>query len=140
MCPEELSQLSKSVIQFYEKLFSWETAIAKNSGLSPQQNHTIEIVGAEGPIRMKPLAEKLGVTTGTLTVMIDRLQKAGYVDRSNDPNDRRAYNVTLTRSGRKTYEEHHAYHLKLAEDISGCLDKSELVQFVSILEKINTIF
>jgi len=140
MYPEELSQLSKSVIQFYEKMFSWESAIAKNSGLSPQQNHTIEIVGDEGPIRMKPLSEKLGVTTGTLTVMIDRLQKAGYVERLNDPADRRAFNVILTEQGRKTHEEHHEYHLKLAEDISSCLNKDETSQFTEMLEKINTIF
>ena len=140
MCPEDLSRLSASVIQFYEKLFSWESAVAKSSGLSPQQNHTIEIVGAEGPIRMKPLADKLGVTTGTLTVMIDRLQKAGYVERKNDPNDRRAFNVVLTDLGRKTHEEHHAYHLKLAEDISACLDKEEAELFSKMLEKINGIF
>ena len=140
MCPEDLSRLSNLVIQFYEKMFSWENAIAKNSGLSPQQNHTIEIVGNEGPIRMKPLAEKLGVTTGTLTVMIDRLQKAEYVERQNDPSDRRAFNVILTEKGKKIHNEHHAYHHKLVEDMSGCLEESEVKDFEKILEKINKIF
>lgn len=140
MCPDELADLSKTVIQFYEKLFSWENAIAKSSGLSPQQNHTIEIVGSDGPIRMKPLAEKLGVTTGTLTVMIDRLEKAGYVQRQNDPEDRRAFNVVLTDKGRGIHEEHHAYHLKLAEDIIGSLKEDEAKKFTRMLQKINTIF
>jgi DNA-binding MarR family transcriptional regulator len=139
MCPEELSELNQAVIQFYEKLFSWESAIAKNSGLSPQQNHTIEIIGDEGPIRMKPLAEKLGVTTGTLTVMIDRLQQAGYVERKNDPNDRRAFNVELTAAGWKIHAEHHAYHLRLAEDIAGRLGQDGTVVFTRTLEKINTL-
>ncbi|MBU2513240.1 MarR family transcriptional regulator [bacterium] len=140
MCPEDLHRLSRVVIQFYEKMFSWEGAIAKNSGLSPQQNHTIEIVGEEGPIRMKPLADKLGVTTGTLTVMIDRLQKADYVERKNDPDDRRAFNIVLTEKGKQVHNEHHAYHSKLAEDISGCLKEEEAKQFVQMLEQINTIF
>lgn len=139
MCPEDLHKLSKAVIQFYEKLFSWENAIAKSSGLSPQQNHTIEIVGDEGPIRMKPLAEKLGVTTGTLTVMVDRLEKAGYVERNNDPNDRRAFNVVLTDKGEKIHTEHHGYHLKLAEDITGYLSEEDSERFTEIVEKINQI-
>lgn len=140
MCPEDLGKLSKAVIQFYEKLFSWEHAVAKNTGLSPQQNHTIEIVGTEGSIRMKPLAEKLGITTGTLTVMIDRLEKAGFLERMRDPSDRRAFNVVLTEKGREIYQEHHTYHLKLAEDIVGCLDEKETERFARILEKINTLF
>ena len=140
MCPEDLHKLSRVVIQFYEKMFSWEGEIAKNSGLSPQQNHTIEIVGDEGPIRMKPLADKLGVTTGTLTVMVDRLQKAGYVERKNDPDDRRAFNVVLTKKGKQTHQEHHAYHSKLAEDIAGSLSEKEAEAFVEALERINTIF
>ncbi len=137
MCPEDLHRLSDAIIQFYEKLFSWESAIAKSSGLSPQQNHTIEIVGNEGPIRMKPLSDKLGVTTGTLTVMIDRLEKAGYVERQNDPMDGRAYNVVLTNRGKEIHKEHHAYHHKLAEDISSDLDPSEVKGFIVTLEKVN---
>ena len=139
MCPEELGQLNNAIIQFYEKLFSWENAIAKNSGLSPQQNHTIEIVGDLGPIRMKPLAEKLGVTTGTLTVMIDRLQKTGYVERQADPKDGRAFNVVLTEMGDQIHQVHHEYHHKLAEDIAGVLEEKECIQLTAMLEKINKI-
>ncbi|MBT7888641.1 MAG: MarR family transcriptional regulator, partial [Deltaproteobacteria bacterium] len=60
MQAEELRKLSEALIQFYEKLSAWEIAVARNSGLSTQQNHTIAIVGSAGRIRMKPLAEKLG--------------------------------------------------------------------------------
>ena len=137
MLSKDLGRLSNALIQFYEKLFSWENAVAKNSGLSPQQNHTIEIVGDEGPIRMKPLSEKLGVTTGTLTVMIDRLEKAGYVERKNDLQDRRVYYVGLTEKGLKVHNEHHAYHHKLAEDISGGLEQEQVSEFIAILEKVN---
>lgn len=131
------TQLSEQIIEFYEKLFSWETAVAKTSGLTPQQNHTIEIVGNEGPIRMKPLAEKLSVTMGTLTVMIDRLEKTGYVERLKDPEDGRGFIIELTREGQKIHHEHHAYHLQLVEDIRHSLDSSEADQLLTILKKIN---
>ena len=140
MDTENLKKLSRTIIQFYEKLFSWENSVAKNSGLTPQQYHTIEIVGSEGPIRMKPLAEKLGVTTGTLTVMIDRLQKAGYVTRQNDPQDGRAFYSVLTDKGQKSYREHQEHHKALVENITGSLEKAESSQLIQILNKVNTHF
>ncbi len=132
-----LNKLSDSIIEFYEKLYSWEHAIAKNTGLSPQQNHTIEIVGSNGPIRMKPLSEKLSVTMGTLTVMIDRLEKSGHVCRQKDPEDGRGFNILLTAKGKTIHKEHHAYHLNLAEDITSCLSQEEASGLLNSLAKIN---
>lgn len=137
MTTDTYIRFSESIIQFYEKLSSWEHAVAKNTGLSPQQNHTIEIVGSSGPIRMKPLAQKLSITTGTLTVMIDRLEKTGYVRRRKDPEDGRGFNIVLTDKGRLIHEEHHAYHLKLAEDILSHIDEKKAQIFSDLLTQIN---
>ncbi len=133
----QLEELSEAMIQFYEKMSSWEHGVAKNRGLSPRQNHTIEIVGHAGSIRMKPLAEKLSITTGTLTVMIDRLEKSGYVYRRKDPQDKRAFNIVLTRKGLKIHKEHHCFHLKLAQDIISRLDPAQAECFAQTLMKIN---
>jgi hypothetical protein len=43
----------------------------------------------DGPATPGWLAEKTGLTTGAVTGMIDRLERAGYVTRVPDPNDRR---------------------------------------------------
>ncbi len=137
MIERDMIQLSETIIQFYERLFSWEHAVAKNTRLSVQQNHTIEIVGSDGPIRMKPLAEKLSVTMGTLTVMIDRLEKTGYVCRKKDPEDGRGFNIMLTKKGDGIYKKHHAYHIKLAQDIISLLDAQEASNFLKALIKIN---
>ncbi len=137
MKKSNLNQFSESIIQFYEKLFSWEHAVAKNSGLSPQQNHTIDIVGSSGPIRMKPLAKKLSVTTGTLTVMVDRLKKSEIVYREKDPKDGRGFNIKLTQKGNHIHKEHHAYHIKLAKDIVSSLTPEEARAFSNTLTKIN---
>lgn len=141
MHTDRFRNLLDEVVQFYEKLSAWEVAVARDSGLSPQQNHAVEIIGESGRIRMKPLAEKLGVRTGTLTVMIDRLQKAGYVQRQPDPTDGRAFNVVLTGSGEEAYRRHHQLHENLTLDIVGCLDGGEQEQFTNLLQRINrTVF
>ena len=135
-----LEELSEAMIQFYEKMSSWEHGVAKTRGLSPQQIHTIEIVGHVGSIRMKPLAEKLSITTGSLTVMIDRLEKSGYVQRRKDPQDRRAFNIVLTRKGLKIHKEHHSFHLNLAQDVISSLNPAQAECFFETLIKINESF
>ena len=67
--------LARNIVEFYEKLSSWEHEVVRGSDLTPNQMHAIEIVGHEKSLRMKELAERLGVTTGTLTVTVDRLEQ-----------------------------------------------------------------
>ena len=77
----DLEQLSDLIIEFYEKLSSWEQAVVRDSAITLPQMHTLEILGQQSPLRMKELAAKMGVTTGTLTVGVDRLEKLGLVAR-----------------------------------------------------------
>jgi len=86
----DIEKLSSILIELYEKMSSWEHAVVKESGLTPAQMHAIEILGHQESLRMKELAQKLGVTTGTLTVMIDRLEQNGLISRKPNENDRRA--------------------------------------------------
>lgn len=55
--------LNHVIIEFYEKLSSWEHAIVRDKGFSLSQVHTIELLGVHGAMRMKELADKIGVTT-----------------------------------------------------------------------------
>ena len=118
----ELEKLAHLLIEFYEKFSSWEHSVVKESGLSPAQMHAIEIIGHEQSLRMKELAEKMGVTTGTLTVMVDRLEKHGYLARKPHEHDRRSYLVVLTDKGKEHFIHHHQLHLRLTQDIIASFD------------------
>jgi len=138
----ETAKLSHQLVELYEKLSSWEQDVVKSSGLSTAQMHTIEIVGhgADGapgaPMRMKELAKKMGVTTGTLTVMIDRLEQQGVLKRTPHEKDRRSYLIALTEKGQGLFAEHHQYHLRLTEEITATLSPEEQALFSGVLEKI----
>lgn len=132
----DTAKLSHQLIELYERLSSWEQDVVKNSGLSTPQMHTIEIVGHSGSLRMKELAKKMGVTTGTLTVMVDRLEQQGLLKRTPHETDRRSYLIALTEKGQKLFAEHHQYHLHLTEEITATLSTEEQTQFSAVLEKI----
>jgi len=135
----ELEQLSDLVIEFYEKLSSWEQAVVRDSAITLPQMHTLEILGQQSPLRMKELAAKMGVTTGTLTVNVDRLEKQGLVARIPHETDRRSILVTLTPAGQELHREHHDHHLNLTRELQGALSPEECEQFRVILGKISQV-
>lgn len=121
-----IETLSNQLIELYDKISSWEHSIVKDSGLSPAQMHTIEVIGHKKNLRMKELAEKLGVTTGTLTIAVDKLEKLNLVARKPHDTDRRSYFVILTDKGEKMFEEHHRFHKDFTSEISTELDIEEI--------------
>ena len=132
----DIEKLSSILIELYEKMSSWEHAVVKESGLTPAQMHAIEILGRQESLRMKELAQKLGVTTGTLTVMIDRLEQNGLISRRPNENDRRSIVVVLTEKGYQYFKEHHKLHLELTHEITSSLTEDEAGQLYTFLEKL----
>lgn len=131
-----VKDLARSIVEFYEKLSSWEHEVVRGSDLTPNQMHAIEIIGHEKSLRMKELAEKLGVTTGTLTVSVDRLEQKGLLERQPHETDRRSYRVVLTPDGKKHFRKHHEFHVKLTEEIASGLTPEELECFSAVLGKV----
>ncbi len=121
-----LETLSRQLAEFYDKMSSWEHSVVKDSGLSPAQMHAVEIIGHHQDMRMKELAERLGVTTGTLTVGVDKLEKLGLVERKAHEKDRRSWLIVLTGEGKKMYEEHHKLHQQFTNEISRDLTLEQI--------------
>ena len=136
----DVEELSNSIIEFYEKLSTWEEGIVKGSGLTTAQNHAIEIVGHEGAIKMIQLADKLGVTTGTLTVSVDRLEAKGLLRRVPHQTDRRSYLIELTEKGQEVFALHHKHHLNLTREIMADFSEQEQADLYQALKKMMKIF
>jgi len=132
----ELDKLTEYIIEFYDKLSSWEHSVVRESNLSPAQVHTIEVIGHNRDLNMKELASRLGITTGTLTVAVDRLEKLGLVAREPHQNDRRSFLVVLTSQGKEVYEKHHQFHYEFTRQILEDLDQQEIDSLVTILPRI----
>ncbi|GAB2640069.1 MarR family winged helix-turn-helix transcriptional regulator [Vibrio panuliri] len=137
---QDLENLNQLLTEFYDKMSSWELSVVKETGYSLAQVHTIEVLGNHGQMRMKELADKLSITTGTLTVQVDKLVTAGLIERLPHPEDRRSIVVGLTSQGLTIHQHHNQLHLDLVKDLTRNLDDSHVKQFVSILSKVNTEF
>ncbi len=129
-------ELSDKLVEFYDKMSSWENAVVKGTDLTPAQMHTIEVIGTYKTMKMRELAARLGITTGTLTIGIDKLEKKGLVARKPHEHDRRSWLIVLTEAGEDIFEQHHRFHYDFIEEIVHDLSDEEIEQFSGTLKKI----
>ncbi|GAA4030740.1 hypothetical protein GCM10022232_90810 [Streptomyces plumbiresistens] len=84
---EELSTVSRRHMASYA-LFN--QAVADHLGLHPTDLQCLNLLTLEGgPVTTGRVAELTGLTTGSATRLVDRLERAGYVVRQRDAADRR---------------------------------------------------
>jgi len=77
------------------------------------------------------------LTSGSITVAVDRLEKRGLVERRAHGTDRRARIVHLTKEGRKLITRAYAQHAADLEQLaSASLTTTERATLISLLKKI----
>lgn len=73
----------------------FERAASRALDINRSDLHALNAL-EHGPLSHGDLAGRLGLTSGTVTTLVDRLVDAGYVERHADPKDRRRSEVALT--------------------------------------------
>jgi DNA-binding MarR family transcriptional regulator len=90
-------ELSQATVLFH-------TQIAEHVGLSATDHKCLDLaVQAEHPLTAGQIAELSGLSTGAVTGVIDRLERAGFVRRVRDPHDRRKVLVEVSRGSLSRY-------------------------------------
>ena len=72
----------------------------QHNGLTESQFGVLEALLHLGPLCQKDIAEKLLVSSGNITMVIDNLEKRKLVKRNRSENDRRYIHIELTKSGK----------------------------------------
>jgi DNA-binding MarR family transcriptional regulator len=75
--------------------------------------HTIDAVGKSPDMNVTEIAEKLGITKGTLSPIVTRLAKKKYVTKFKGGANRRDVLLRLTPKGQIAYHGHEMLHLKM---------------------------
>ena len=84
----------------------YAAATAKRMGLEASELSALEHLQAAGPITLGRLGERLSMSPGAVTALVDRLEKKGYVERIPNPKDRRSALVRETQAGLEDSLEH----------------------------------
>jgi DNA-binding MarR family transcriptional regulator len=105
-------------------------------GLTRSRAEVIWRLHQLGPVTQRELSEALSCTPRNVTGLVDALEAGGLVAREPHPSDRRATLVTLTGPGHTTALEWQAGYLALAKRLFAGLDPTEVVGFVSTLDRV----
>jgi len=95
----------------------YDQAVADTLGLNRTDMRCIDILDREGRLAAGQLAAQTGLTSGAVTTVIDRLEKAGHARRVRDTTDRRRIYVELTGDARQSAGRFYAEHAELAESL-----------------------
>jgi DNA-binding MarR family transcriptional regulator len=76
-------------------------AVAAYLGVNRTDLRCLDILDLTGRRAAGELAAEMGMSTGAVTALLDRMEKAGYIRRVRDPGDRRRVLVELTEQARE---------------------------------------
>ncbi len=102
-------------------------------GLSIPQCDVLTTLTEQEGVSQQELAERLYVTKGNISGLIDRLVKAGMVERRSLAGDRRSHAIYLTAAGRAAAEEGIAIQKKFVGQTLGRLTNEQLLEFDALL-------
>jgi DNA-binding MarR family transcriptional regulator len=89
-------------------------AVASDAGISATDLDALEHLEADGPLTQRQLGDRLSLTSGAMTMLVDRLEDAGWVRRRPHPSDRRYVLVELTEQAiERTPDRLAAYHARI---------------------------
>jgi DNA-binding MarR family transcriptional regulator len=119
---------------------AFDNLAAERLGLNRTDLHCINIIENSGGLTAGDLAAEAGLTTGAVTGVIDRLERAGYAKRVSDPADRRRVKLEVTR---KFYARTERIWGPVAADwasrLSGRFTAEELERVIEFLRTTNEL-
>lgn len=95
-------QVLMSAAEYGINAVLFRNAIGRKLGLNITDSECLSVLGTKGISTPTELAHYTGLTTGSTTAMLDRLEKAGFITRRRNPQDRRGVLIEINRESAKT--------------------------------------
>ena len=90
-------------------------------------------------LTMGELSRRMMVTGGNVTAIVDQLEAEGLVQRQNSPGDRRAFRVSLTATGRKTFATMAQVHEGWVVELFSPLSERQQEQLHKLLGTLKSV-
>lgn len=93
-------------MQTHDVLLTFANEAMSRHRLSPAARQALGALdGHDGPLSPGEVADRLLLTPGSITSLLDTLERRGLVDRAHDPDDRRRVLVQITDAGREMVDQ-----------------------------------
>jgi DNA-binding MarR family transcriptional regulator len=105
-------------------------------GLTPARAEVLWLLHRSGPRTQRELSQVLKCTPRNVTGLVDALQRAGLVERTAHPSDRRAVVVRLSETGRSLIAGWGADRETGAAQLLGAISADDLAVFSAVLDEV----
>jgi DNA-binding MarR family transcriptional regulator len=134
---ERIAAVELAVRKLIASAILFNHQVAQRLGLGASDAQFMHFLQLHGPLTPGRLAELSGLTTGTVTGVVDRLEDAGFVRRERDASDRRKVLVTL--DDEHMWEQMGPLYAGQAESlakVAGRYDAKQLEVVADFLERL----
>jgi DNA-binding MarR family transcriptional regulator len=114
----------------------WQYAGILVEAMTYPRMRLLHELAEEGPQIMATLRARLGVSARNITVLVDGLERDGFVKRVPHPQDRRATLVELTDQGRAAHRTVYATHADRAAALFASLDHDDQQALLGLLRRL----
>jgi DNA-binding MarR family transcriptional regulator len=112
-----------------------EEAVLTRLGLTTEQYTVLQAIEClDAPVRISDIAESSGRSTNSVSMLVDRMVKAGLVERMRDVGDRREVHVVMTAKGEQAFKPANPAVSQLIEDIWSSLPLDDRRTLIRLLE------
>ena len=108
-------------------------------GLSFSDFAILEVLLHRGPLPVNDIGEKVQLTSGSITLAVDRLEARKMVERRSHATDRRTRVVHLTDGGRVAIEKAFACHSAAMNRLESFGSEEERVQLIDMLKRLGWV-
>ena len=96
-----ISEIMQSLRRIFKAIQDYSQEVSKEFGITGPQLWALKTISTNGSLSPGELSKKMYLHPSTITGVVDRLEKKGYVARDRGQEDRRVVKVQLTPKGRK---------------------------------------
>jgi DNA-binding MarR family transcriptional regulator len=125
--------------QFIAGAVLFNQQVAERVGLRLTDMQCLSVLELLGPSTPRKLAEGTGLSSGGVTVMLDRLEQAGYVKRTPNPEDRRSVLVSVNLKKRRKLMAHYDQITRQTVDVFQETPEAELEAVERFFRRVNAI-
>ena len=104
--------------------------------LTTPQFDVLELLNSAGPMPLKEVSKKLGVTGANITCVMDNLEKQHFAERVPSKTDRRIIRAEITAGGKKILNAKALPYLESITEATSKLTDDEKAQLLDLLKKL----
>ncbi|WP_018932016.1 MarR family winged helix-turn-helix transcriptional regulator [Gracilibacillus lacisalsi] len=108
----------------------------RSHGLNTTDFGVLELLYHQGEQPLQKIGDKILLASGSITYVVDKLEKKGLVKRTPCPSDRRITYASITEKGQQLLNDIFPEHWKQIEVITAGLDEEEKVEAIRLLKKL----